>query len=196
MLSFNEYLLFVFAYLIGSIPFGVIVAKMAGIGDITKQGSGNIGATNVARIGGKKLGFVTFLLDFSKGCLPTVLYIHYLDEGIATLIFALLIIVGHIFPIFNKFKGGKAVASSFGVIFAISPIVGIFTAFLWIACFKITRISSAAALFSFALMPFSFLFITDKTQVLVFAMVLSLIIYIRHIENIKRLIMGSEKSFK
>jgi glycerol-3-phosphate acyltransferase PlsY len=194
--SFNEYLFFAVAYLIGSIPFGVIVSKIAGIGDITKQGSGNIGATNVARVGGKKLGFITFFLDFTKGCLPAVIFIEYFGASLSALIFSLLLIIGHIFPIFNKFKGGKAVATSFGVIFTISPIVGIFTALLWLACFKITKISSASALFSFALMPFSFLFVTNQNQVLIFAMAVSLIIYIRHIENIKRLIMGSEKSFK
>lgn len=196
MLSFNEYLLFAVAYLIGSIPFGIVVAKFAGIGDITKQGSGNIGATNVARIGGKKLGFITFFLDFSKGCVPAVIFLYYYGATLSALIFSILLIVGHIFPIFNKFKGGKAVATSFGVIFAISPIVGIFTGLLWISCFKITKISSASALFSFTLMPFSFLFVTNSNQVLIFAMLVSLIIYIRHIENIKRLLMGNEKGFK
>ncbi len=196
MFSFNEYLFLAAAYLIGSIPFGVIVAKCAGIGDITKHGSGNVGATNLVRVGGRKLGALTFLLDFMKGFLPVTIYI--VDNGIdvVALAGAILCVTGHILPVFNRFKGGKGVATGFGVVTAINPVVGVVMLGLWLILFMATRISSAAALFSFAMMPFVIFTVSKDPRLMVFGVVLSLIIYICHLENIKRLLNGTEKSFK
>lgn len=198
MFTFNEYLYFIVSYLIGSIPFGIIVARLYDIGDITKQGSGNIGATNVARVGGKKLGTITFLLDFLKCYIPTTIYIYIYGNNDGTLICAILAVIGHILPAFNKFKGGKGVATGYGAIMAISPVVCIISLLIWVICFFSTRISSASALLSFALMPFVFFFInrSGNTNIFLFAIVLSSIIYIRHIENIKRLLNGGEKGFR
>jgi glycerol-3-phosphate acyltransferase PlsY len=190
--SFNEYLFFASSYLIGSIPFGLIVAKLAGIGDITTQGSGNIGATNVMRVGGKRLGVIVFLLDFLKSFIPTTAYMLYFGPNDGVLICAILAVIGHILPIFNKFKGGKGVATGFGAIMAINIIVGVFALLLWLVCYLVTRISSASALFAFALMPFAFLF-SKNINIMIFAIALSLIIYARHIDNIKRLLNGQEK---
>ena len=196
MFTFNEYLYFIVAYLIGSVPFGIIVARMAGIGDITKQGSGNIGATNVARVGGKKLGAICFLLDFLKCYIPTTIYIMYFGFNDGALITALLSVIGHILPVFNRFKGGKGVATGFGALMAINPYICLVSILLWAACFFTTRISSASALFSFAMMPFVFFVMGSTNHQMIFAIALSLIIYARHIDNIKRLLNGNEKGFK
>jgi len=198
--SFNEYLYFITAYLIGSISFGIIVTRLAGIKDITKHGSGNIGATNVTRVAGKKLGTLCFLLDFAKCYVPTTIYMFYLGTGKGTLIFAGMVVVGHIFSIFNRFKGGKGVASSFGAIMAIDPVVALATIGLWLVCFAVTRISSVAALFSFSIMPFLFFAMGNSgfntTELFAFSIILSIIIYLRHLENIKNLLSGTEKGFK
>lgn len=198
MFSFNEYLYFIVAYLIGSIPFGIIVARIGGVGDITKHGSGNIGATNVARVGGKKLGAATFILDFLKCYIPTTIYIYQFGYNEGALICGLMGVIGHILPLFNRFKGGKGVASSYGALMAISPLVCVISLLVWLACFLSTRISSASALLSFALMPIIFFVFnkTGNTNIMLFAIVLSTIIYVRHIENIKRLLNGSENGFK
>ncbi len=198
MFSFNEYLYFIAAYLIGSVPFGIIVAKVAGVGDITKQGSGNIGATNVARVGGKKLGTATFILDFLKCYIPTTIYIDQFGYGDGALICAFLIVIGHILPVFNRFRGGKGVACGFGALLALNPYVCIISLLIWLACFLTTRISSASALLSFALMPFVLFMVNTSasTNLMLFALALSAVIYIRHIENIKRLLGGNEKGFK
>ena len=197
MFSFNEYLFLPLAYLIGSIPFGVFVAKLGGIKDITKQGSGNIGATNILRVGGKKLGALTFILDFLKGLVPITIYIYLYGLTIFTLYGAVLCVIGHIFPIFNKFKGGKGVATSLGVIMAINPQVCLIMLALWVLLFLITKISSASALFIFAMMPFVILVINSQNkEFMIFGIVLSIIIYLSHTANIKRLLNGTEKSFK
>lgn len=180
----------------GSIPFGIIVAKLTGLGDLTKQGSGNIGATNVVRVGGRKLGAVTFLLDFLKGCLPTILYINIFGTGPGEFICALLTVIGHIFSVFNKFKGGKGVATGFGVIMAADPTICIISLLLWLGCFLVTRISSASALFSFAMTPFIVFILSDDKNLIAFSILLSLIIYITHYENIKRLLNGREGEVK
>lgn len=196
MFSFNEYLFFVLAYLIGSIPFGVIIARMYGLGDITKLGSGNIGATNLTRVGGKKLGSITFLLDFMKSALPTFAFKSLFPGNDGYLICALLAVIGHILPVFNNFKGGKGVASSFGALLAVSPLIFLLTAATWVATFLITRISSASAILAFSLMPVFTATITSNFRVMIFAIILSLIIFICHLSNIKRLLNGEEKKFK
>jgi glycerol-3-phosphate acyltransferase PlsY len=147
-------------------------------------------------VGGKKPGAITFLLDLLKGFLPVYIYIY--DQGMdnIALIAGVLCVIGHIFPLFNRFKGGKGVATSFGVMLAINPLVCIIMLCLWAISFILTRISSAAALLSFALMPFIFFTINSSENIMMFGIVLSMIIYICHFENIKRLLNGTEKSFK
>ncbi len=196
MFSFNEYLIFVIAYLIGSIPFGVLVAKAYGCSNLTSQGSGNIGATNVVRVCGKRAGVTAFILDFLKSAIPTTIYIYQFGMGEGALTCGLLAVFGHILPVFNRFRGGKGVATSFGALAAINPAIAIITTLIWVACYKITKISSASALLSFALMPFAFLFYNPDMNTMVFAITISLVIYIRHIENIKRLLNGQENGFK
>jgi len=194
--TFNEYLFLAAAYLAGSIPFGVIVARIYGLGDITKHGSGNTGATNLARVGGKKCGATTFILDLLKGFLPLTIYINLHGVDNVALMGGIVCVIGHIFPIFNRFKGGKGVATSFGVMLAVNPLVCVIMLCLWLILFIVTKISSVSALLSFALMPFIFFTINSSNNIMLFGIVLSMIIYICHIENIKRLLNGTEKSFK
>jgi len=146
---------FLLAYLLGSIPFAVIVAKIAGIGDVTKFGSGNPGATNITRMGGKKLGAITLLLDGLKGFAAGYFF------GIWGMVAA---IMGHCFPVWLKFKGGKGVATTIGAYLAIEPIFGGVTIAIWLAMFLAFRISSLSALTALNIAPyFALFYLQDKT---------------------------------
>jgi glycerol-3-phosphate acyltransferase PlsY len=198
----NDILILIVAYLIGCIPFGVVIAKISGLGDITKQGSGNIGATNITRIGGKKLGLATFLLDALKGVFAILvaknLGAHNPDLQIYA---AALAVLGHIFPVFLKFKGGKGVATTLGVVLFFSPVVGGLTILIWIIVFVASKISSASALAAVSLMPFLALFfsndIEDNLGNLYFKLCvfLSVVVFAKHHQNIVRLLNGTESKF-
>ena len=123
----------------GSIPFGLIIAKIAGVGDIRQQGSGNIGATNMARIAGKKLGFLTLLFDALKGIIAIKLASTYSTNHQLILYSALAVIFGHIFPVWLNFKGGKGVATSLAVILTLNIKIGIFICLVWILVFVVTK---------------------------------------------------------
>ncbi len=198
MFSFNEYIIFIISFVLGSIPFGLLIVKFHGLGNISEQGSGNIGATNVVRVAGKKLGALTFGLDFFKGFLPVVIFKYFHHESYEALaIIAISAVLGHMFTPWLKFKGGKGVASGVGVIVGLSPVVGLLCLATWGACFKATKISSAAALLAFTLMPFYFFLIEGGNKpYLIFAIVLSLLVYLKHHKNIARLLNGKEGSFK
>ncbi len=201
--AFNEYLFLIIAYLLGSVAFGVIITKFLGLGDITKQGSGNIGATNVVRVAGKKVGGLVFALDLLKGFLPAFIYKMYFFEAdsnstphYAIYLIAMASVLGHIFPIWRKFKGGKGVATGLGAILALKPVIFLLTIFIWLLTYKTTRISSLSALASFGIIPFlSFGIYQNNFYLLFFLISLSLIIYFKHISNIKRLLNGEEKPF-
>lgn len=178
------------SYLLGSVPFAVIVARLGGVGDITKKGSGNPGATNMARVGGKKLGAITLLLDALKGFVAA--YLFGLLAGQQYMIWgAVAAILGHCFSIFLKFKGGKGVATTLGAYFAISPILGAVTAALWLIVYLLFRISSVAALAALNIVPFFALYYFDETT---YAVITALGIFIawRHNSNIKKLLEGTE----
>lgn len=177
-------------YLSGSVPYGLILGKLAGIGDIRKAGSGNIGATNVLRLGGKKLGAVTLLLDILKGVVPVLIakQIH-MDYGIAAGIGAF---IGHLFPVWLRFKGGKGVAVALGIIVALAPNLGIIVALTWLATAMITGYSSLSALVAFGLMPIFAAYITGNAQLIAFALLMSVVVWGRHWENIKRLANRTE----
>lgn len=189
-----DYAIIVLAYLAGSIPFGLLLARMAGLGDITKQGSGNIGATNLCRVGGKKLGLLTLLLDAGKGALVVVLAKQYFPENIV-LLAAVASVIGHVFPIWLKGKGGKGVATTLAVLLAVSWPVGVLVCITWLVVFFIWRISSLSALASMAASPLFALIITSKS-VAICALFLSILVIARHHENIHRLLNGTEKSAK
>jgi len=179
-------------YLIGSVPFGLITAKAMGAGDIRKMGSGNIGATNVLRSAGKFGGAITLLLDVLKGFIPLVVAKSWWGIGNWTLLMGFLAIVGHNYPIYLKFKGGKGVATSFGVLIALWPDIGLIILGLWIASVIIWRYSSLAALISFAVLPIIIILGEGSLHYFIFSIIVSIMIFYRHKDNIKRLLRGEE----
>ncbi len=176
----------VISYLLGSVPFAIIVGKLGGVGDITKQGSGNPGATNMARVGGKKLGVITLVLDALKGFVAAYFF------GIWGAVAAIL---GHCFSVFLKFKGGKGVATTLGAYFAISPVLGLVTAAIWLLVFFMFRISAVAALAALNIVPFFALYYFDQLTYSVIT-ALGLLITWRHRSNIKKLLEDAETEEK
>lgn len=182
----------IISYILGSVPFGLLVAKYSGIGDIRNQGSGNIGATNVLRTGGKKLGAVTLLLDALKGFIPVYLAGKYSSETFAAFA-ALAAVLGHIFPVWLKFKGGKGVATTFAVYAALMPGLFVFIGILWLLVFYTFRISSLASLIAMIAAPVVAWFFASGTVCIV-SLILSLLVIYKHKGNILRLLRGEEKS--
>jgi acyl phosphate:glycerol-3-phosphate acyltransferase len=176
-------------YLLGSIPFGLVLTRLAGLGDIRQIGSGNIGATNVLRTGNKALAGLTLLLDLAKGfaaCLIGALW-----GADAMLAAAGAAILGHMFPIWLGFRGGKAVATALGVLLAIAWPLAIGAAALWLLTAIVFRYSSLAALVAAVVSAIAAAFIVDPARAGLIAGI-ALLIILRHHENIRRLINGSE----
>ncbi len=182
------------AYLVGSIPVGVILSAVAGGGDIRKAGSGNIGATNVYRVHGKKLGAVTLIGDALKGLLPTLAAKMLGLTAFWVCLVALAAFIGHLYPVFLQFKGGKGVATALGIFLVISPaalLAGILLFALLVSRFRYVSLGSLAAA---ATMP---LFIgifnsTDYKTYIVLSLCIAVLIFYKHKENIKRLLNGEE----
>ncbi len=193
-----DYILLIIAYFLGSIPFGLVVTKLAGKGDIRKEGSGNIGATNVARIAGKKLGAIALILDVLKGIIAVIIAKYLTDSAIIINLVAAFAVIGHIFPIWLKFKGGKGVATGFAVITIVCYPLGIFSLSIWIAIFVFSGISSLSAIISMLLTPIAAFFMVEKLgiEVVYLSLFISILVIIRHYSNIKRLLKGEEKSAK
>ena len=186
-------------YLLGSIPFGVIVTRLGGMGDIRRIGSGNIGATNVLRTGRKDLAAITLLGDGGKG-LVAVLAARWLFSAqghdaaeTCAAIAGGAAFLGHLFPVWLGFRGGKGMATFMGVLLAAMFPVGLLAALTWLAIARLFRISSLAALTTAALSPI-FVFATDQEPIakLYVAVFMAVLIFIRHHENIRRLLGGSE----
>ncbi len=181
-------------YLLGSIPFGLLLTKAAGLGDIRKVGSGNIGATNVLRTGSKKLAAATLLLDGLKGALAVLIARAALGGDLgqeAGLWAGLGAVLGHMFPVWLRFKGGKGVATGYGVLIAAAWPVGLLAGAIWLLVAKFARISSLAALISFAAAPvLAFIFADPGLVYLAFT--IAVLVFIRHHENIRRLLAGTE----
>ena len=185
-------------YLLGSIPFGLIAAKLGGQGDIRSIGSGNIGATNVLRTGRKDLALITLLGDGGKGAVAV--FIAWLltrnaggqAQATLTALAGGSAFLGHLFPVWLKFKGGKGVATFFGTLLAAAWPVGLAAGATWIAMAFLFRISSLAALTAAALAPI-FVFLLDRPYpIAVMALFMGVLIYIRHKDNIGRLLKGEE----
>jgi glycerol-3-phosphate acyltransferase PlsY len=181
---------FAFGYLLGSIPFGVILTRIAGAGDVRSIGSGNIGATNVFRTGRKGLAVATLAGDALKGTLA-VLVAGVLGDGELPLVAGLGAFLGHLYPVWLKFKGGKGVATYIGVLIALSWPVAIAFCVIWLAVAGLTRYSSVAALAASAATPVLLAFAGDPRTMLLFIF-LTLLLWLRHHENIARLIAGAE----
>jgi glycerol-3-phosphate acyltransferase PlsY len=179
-----------FGYLLGSIPFGLILTRLAGTPDIRKIGSGNIGATNVLRTGRKGLAATTLVCDMLKGTLAVLVAAHYsgMDAALAAGLGAFL---GHLFPVWLKFKGGKGVATYIGLLIGLAwPAALIFCA-IWLTVAMLSRYSSLAALIASALTPFALWFL-GMPQIAVLFIALSVLLWVMHRTNIGRLLNGSE----
>ncbi|MDO8296959.1 MAG: glycerol-3-phosphate 1-O-acyltransferase PlsY [Caulobacter sp.] len=186
-------LIVVGGYLLGSIPFGLIATRLGGAGDIRKIGSGNIGATNVLRSGRKDLAAITLIGDAGKGAVA-VLLAHLLTHGNAAAV-ALAggsAFVGHLFPVWLKFNGGKGVATFYGVLLSAAFPVGTLAGLTWIAMAALFRMSSLASLTAAALAPV-FAFSTDAPRpIILLAAFMAVLVFIRHHANIRRLLKGEE----
>lgn len=180
----------VLGYLLGSIPSGLLLTRAAGLGDIRQIGSGNIGATNVLRTGNKTLAAATLLFDLLKGALPVLIAGHLAGRE-AGLWAGLGAVLGHLFPVWLGFKGGKGVATGYGVLIAAAWPVGIAAGAAWLVAAKLLRISSLAALISFALAPLIAWALADPA-VIILALAVAALIYARHHANIRRLLSGTE----
>lgn len=184
------------AYLIGSISFGIIVSKVYGLPDPRSVGSGNIGATNVARSGKKSAAILTLLGDAFKGWLPV-----YLSFGIGlmwvTALVGLAVFFGHLYPIFHKFKGGKGVATALGVMLGVSGWLALGAMLVWAITFAVTRISSLSALVAAVAAPIIAWFLLSPYPDYVWmVLVMTVFLIWRHKTNIQKLLDGTESSFK
>lgn len=187
-----EALAAILGYLLGSIPFGLVLTKAAGLGDIRSIGSGNIGATNVLRTGNKGLALATLLLDGGKGAVAVLLARWLVDEESAYLIAGVAAVLGHNFPVWLKFKGGKGVATTLGTMLAAAPYVGLAACLTWLGVAMIFRYSSLAALIALAVAPlFAELMVHDHWVALAF-LALAILGWIRHRANLARLKRGEE----
>ena len=194
-------IVFLFGYFMGSIPFGLLLSKISGLGDIRKIGSGNIGATNVLRTGNKKIALLTLILDGTKGALaiyvvnisPSFIEFHLTNNiNLFQSLVAVSAVIGHCFPIWLNFKGGKGVATGFGTIIFLNMYVGVIALLIWASIAKLFRISSLSALISYLFIPISMFFFTSEKSFFIASVLISLICYLQHRENIKRLLNGSE----
>ena len=177
-------------HLLGSVPFGLVLTRLAGYGDIRAIGSGNIGATNVLRTGNKPLALATLLLDSGKGAIATLLA-AWLWGHEAALLAAGGSMLGHAFPVWLGFKGGKGVATALGVLLAISWPVGLFACLAWLATALVTRISSLSALVAIGAAPV-FAWWWAGPAVAALALFIAALVFIRHHANIGRLLKGEE----
>jgi glycerol-3-phosphate acyltransferase PlsY len=180
----------ILAYLLGSVPFGIVITRAMGLGDLRQIGSGNIGATNVLRTGSKTAALATVLLDGAKGGVAVLIARALFDEDAAQLA-GLAAFLGHLFPVWLGFKGGKGVATFLGILLALAWPVGLAVCATWLVTALITRTSSIAALVAAASGGvWLFWFLEGRILILVF--ILTVLVYLRHTENLKRIKAGTE----
>ncbi|MFC3323302.1 glycerol-3-phosphate 1-O-acyltransferase PlsY [Mesorhizobium cantuariense] len=179
----------VFGYLLGSIPFGLLLTRAAGLGDVRKIGSGNIGATNVLRTGNKGLAAATLLLDALKGTAAVLIAGHFAPD--LAIWAGLGAFLGHLFPVWLGFKGGKGVATYLGVLIGLAWQVALIFAVVWLVIAFLFRYSSLAALTAAVVVPIALYFMSTP-QIAALFVVMSIIVFIKHRENISRLLAGTE----
>ncbi|HWK12836.1 MAG TPA: glycerol-3-phosphate 1-O-acyltransferase PlsY [Rhizobiaceae bacterium] len=180
----------VLGYLLGSIPFGLIITRAAGLGDVRKIGSGNIGATNVLRTGRRGLAAATLLLDALKGA-AAVLAVEAWLPGLG-LVAGFGAFLGHLFPVWLGFRGGKGVATYAGVLFAVAWQVGLIFAAVWIAVAAITRYSSLSALLGSLVAPIAIYLLFQRADAAIAMALMTVLVFIKHRANIGRLLAGTE----
>ena len=186
----NIFLIAITGYLIGSTPFGIIIAKIMGLGNLRNIGSGNIGATNVLRTGNKLAAILTLIFDLSKGAVVVILARLLFDDSAAQ-IAGLASFLGHCFPVWLGFKGGKGVATFIGITLALYWPAGILTCLTWILIAYISRISSLSALLS-SISSIVWIWICGMPNATFIMIILTIFIWVRHKENIKRIIKNTE----
>ena len=185
-------LLISLSYILGSIPFGIIFAKIFKLKDLRTIGSGNTGTTNVLRTGNYNAAALTLILDFAKACLA--IYLSQIINEKLILISSLAILIGHIFPLWLEFKGGKGFACYLGIIFMINLYLFIFISLIWLITFFAKRISSLSALLScLSGVLISIIYFNSN---IVLVVLLTILIFVTHLENIKRLLNGTETKIK
>lgn len=194
--TYLDYGMIALSYLLGSIPFGLLLTKYFKNIDVREYGSGNIGATNVVRVAGKKLGLVTLVLDGLKG-VAMVLVSRYIFEAreLVVILCAIAAVMGHVFPVWLKFKGGKGVATTLITLIAVNWILGLFTGIVWLLTFFVFRISSLAAIVSVLAGSYLSTYM-EPAELTIMMAFLCVLILGRHRANIARLIKGKEGAFK
>ncbi len=194
----NNLLLIILFYLIGSLPFALILTKLSGLGDIRNIGSGNVGATNVLRTGNKLLAIIVLSLDILKGLIPYLIINIYFNElSLLNKIFLChFAVLGHIYPIWLKFKGGKGVATYIGFLFGLNPYIAISFLLIWLVVAYMSKYSSLGSLVGIFVAPAYFILINFNLIISIFFIYLSFVIVIKHKENIKRLINKTESKIK
>ncbi len=189
----------ILSYLVGAIPFGLLFSRAVGK-DVRREGSGNIGATNVNRVLGKKLGVLTLFCDIAKGFFPVYLISVFLPEVPERVFFislcGLATVVGHMFPVYLRFKGGKGVATALGVFLFFSPFSILVALFVFIAVVVLSGFVSAGSLAVSALIPLLFWYFGVEDSIIVITGVIAGLIWVKHSSNIGRLLRGEEKSWK
>jgi glycerol-3-phosphate acyltransferase PlsY len=187
-----EALLIIGAYLLGGVPFGYLLGRLKGV-DLTKHGSGNVGATNAARVLGKPYGVLVYILDFLKGFIPTLIAVklYGLESWITTLV-GLAAVLGHMFSPFMGFRGGKGVATASGVLFAISPTLGLLVLAIWFAVFKLTGYVSAGSIAAAAAAVFLAGMMGLPQNILFLITLVAVLVVAKHKPNVERLLEGRE----
>ena len=184
---------FLVAYLLGSIPFGLLLTKYSGAGDIREIGSGNIGATNVLRTGRKGLAIATLLLDVAKGCVAVLIGQSFGPD--LAIIAAWGAVLGHLFPVWLRFKGGKGGATALGVGIGLVPILALYAGLTWLAVAILLRYSSLATLLAIAAAPI-YAWLLGYHQIAEAFVPIALLIWLKHHANIRRLLAGEESKIK
>lgn len=187
----NYLIAIIIGYLLGSIPFGLIITRMAGLGDIRSIGSGNIGATNVLRTGRKDIAIATLLLDAGKAMFALFIMRHFFGNEIGWIAGAAAFL-GHCFPVWLKFKGGKGVATFFGTLFIGYWPLGIVSGLVWLSAAFISKYSSLGALIAAIIAPIASVILKQNIIVTLAISFMSILIFIRHKDNIKKLLNGTE----
>ena len=185
-------LMTVLGYVLGGIPFGIVVSKALGLPDPRTVGSKNIGFTNVLRVSGKTAGILTLLGDFGKGWVCAWIAMHWLTVESYIMVVAFAPILGHMFSPFLGFKGGKGVATAVGVVLGLSPSIGLLLLLIWLGAVAIWRYSSGGALAAFGCFPIVAVVNEQRQEFFIFSLVISALIWIKHKDNIVRLWQGTE----
>lgn len=192
--SWGAVALVIFGYLLGSVPVGFFLGSLSGI-DVRKSGSGNVGATNVARVVGKKQGLLTLTGDMVKGFIPVFFSIQMGFSPFITGLVALAAFFGHLYPVFLRFQGGKGVATALGVLFALAPMAAIILLFVFSLVAALSRLVSLASIIAVGLAPIVIWLFSYPSLTIGISFIMALWIIFRHRENIQRLCSGAEPTF-